>query len=125
MTLSRKRLRRLAVLAVAGGAILTLYFLFNPAASVFAPKCIFHTLTGLDCPGCGSQRMVHALLHADFRSAWSANPFLLMSAPYLAFWIWVETDPDANPRLHRAMNSPLAIVIILFFIIAWGIFRNL
>lgn len=41
-------------------------------------------MTGLKCPGCGSQRAVHYLLNGQFIPAFRANPLLVMSIPYLA-----------------------------------------
>lgn len=123
--LSPKRCRRLGIIIAAGIVLSAIYFFINPYGSQFAPKCIFHLLTGFDCAGCGSQRMLHALLHADFANAWNANPFLLIVSPYLILWIWVETDPDANPNLHRRMNSLTTIIIILATALCWTILRNL
>ena len=61
------------VISVAAAIVLTaaifLYSEFDPAGSVFWPKCPFHLLTGLECPGCGSQRAVHSLLNGDLLSA--------------------------------------------------------
>lgn len=33
------------------------------------PHCPFKTLTGWDCPGCGSTRMLYAILHCDLAGA--------------------------------------------------------
>ena len=59
------------------------YFNFNPVESFFFPKCPFLMLTGLKCPGCGSQRAIHALLHFDIRSAFLHNALLIISIPYI------------------------------------------
>ena len=59
------------------------YFNYNPVESVFFPKCPFLMLTGLKCPGCGSQRAIHALLHWNIRSAFHHNALLIMSIPYI------------------------------------------
>src|SRR5258708_23559033 len=41
------------LLAPAAGACAgVVLFLFNPAQHSFYPVCIFHKLTGLNCPGC-------------------------------------------------------------------------
>jgi hypothetical protein len=65
---------------VAGGII---YFSYNPVESDWFPKCPFLLLTGLKCPGCGSQRAIHALLHLDIHSAFRHNALLLVSIPYI------------------------------------------
>src|SRR5690606_2629375 len=51
--------RLAGVLAVVG-----FYGLVDPATGIL-PSCPFYTLTHWYCPGCGSQRALHALLHGD------------------------------------------------------------
>ncbi|MBK9015906.1 MAG: DUF2752 domain-containing protein [Saprospiraceae bacterium] len=58
------------------------YFLFDPASSSFFPKCPF-SRPRLKCPGCGSQRAIHALLHLQVGRAFSENPLMVISIPYL------------------------------------------
>ena len=41
------------------------------------PPCVFHELTGLYCPGCGSGRAVSAALHGRFLQALTYNPLLV------------------------------------------------
>lgn len=36
--------------------------------------CPFKYLTGIDCPGCGFQRSIIALVQADFEKSWSQYP---------------------------------------------------
>lgn len=89
------------------------------------PRCMFHTLTGWECPGCGSQRLLHALLHGDVAGAWRANAFLLLSLPYIALLGAVTLWPRRWPRLHRRLNSPLGVTLAAAAIAAWGVARNL
>src|SRR6202042_888467 len=49
------------------------------------PFCPVKRISGLDCPACGSLRVVHDLLHADARSALYDNAFLLISSPALVY----------------------------------------
>lgn len=99
-----------------------IYYMVDPATSRFMPKCILHTLTGLDCPGCGAQRMFHALLHGDFAAAWEANPFLLCCLPLLVMGIWA----DLRPGLFRRITySQWFIWGFAGAVILWGILRNI
>ena len=50
-------------------AAATLLYFIPPVAGGIYPPCFFHWLTGLYCPGCGSTRCLHALLHGNFRQA--------------------------------------------------------
>lgn len=43
--------------------------------------CIFHLLTGLQCPGCGVTRMCLALLRLDFYAAARYNSLVLALLP--------------------------------------------
>ncbi len=122
--MNRSKLLSLAALAIAA-AIAAAYYFWNPASSEWAPKCAFHALTGLDCPGCGSQRMLHALLHGDFRSAWSANPFMICALPVIALMLWSASARTRFPRLYALLNSPAAIVSAVVLLTGWTIARNL
>jgi len=60
------------------------YYHFNPEASgddsgIF-PRCIFNAATGLHCPGCGSQRAIHDMLHFRLFEAFKHNAFVLVVA---------------------------------------------
>lgn len=106
-----------------------IYFLVDPARSGWIPKCPFHLLTGLDCPGCGSQRMIHALLHGDLAGAWQANPFLLLCLPLIFALIILEVLHRRNPQqyntLYRRVYGPATAPVVAIALIAWGIGRNL
>lgn len=90
-----------------------------------APKCTFKFLTGYDCPGCGSQRMLHALLHGDIAAAWQANAVLLCMIPLLAIMIFAAMTRLRNPRLYAVVNSLPVIISLLAITIIWTILRNI
>lgn len=125
MLSSLNRKTRLLITAVVLSVGALLYFIFDPATSVWAPKCMFRVVTGYDCPGCGSQRAIHALLHADFISAWRSNALLVLSLPFLVAMAFASLFSDRFPGLHRHLNSlPVAIMFVIILII-WWIIRNL
>lgn len=120
------RQSRFLIIALIFSALAIFYFFADPNNPTgFMPKCIVHAVTGYDCPGCGLQRMIHALLHLDFYGAWHANAFLLCSLPYLAFMVLVDMRRHSWTKLYQAVNSMPAIIIYSVAIIAWGIGRNL
>lgn len=76
----KKRLLRLIVICAAflvGGCA---YAIFVRATGLAIP-CLFYTLTGLKCPGCGVTRMALCLLRLDFAGAWRQNPAILCLLP--------------------------------------------
>ena len=72
------KLQRMAVICILGALVLltVFYYAIDPARNVWVPKCAFHTLTGFSCPACGSQRVLHALLHGRWQEALAFNWFL-------------------------------------------------
>ncbi|MDE5840938.1 MAG: DUF2752 domain-containing protein, partial [Muribaculaceae bacterium] len=56
-------------------ALAAVYYFFDPVEAGWMPRCIWKVTTGTDCPGCGSQRMAHALMHGDIAGAWRANAY--------------------------------------------------
>ncbi|MFZ1935461.1 MAG: DUF2752 domain-containing protein [Thermoguttaceae bacterium] len=84
---SWRRLRWGAVIAAAlavcaGGVYL---YIFDPARSGIYPLCPFHALTGLHCPGCGTGRALHQLLHGNVLAALQLNPLAVVLLPPVAY----------------------------------------
>lgn len=100
------------------------YYFVDPAATHFMPRCMFHELTGLDCPGCGSQRMIHALLHGDFREAWAQNPFLLLMIPFIIFLLWLEFNRKKRMALYIKVHSLPTVIVFCSLLCGWWILRN-
>jgi hypothetical protein len=65
------------LLAIAGAWVL---YTFPPATTPFYPQCAFRLLTGYDCPGCGTTRALHHLLHGRVEEAFLLNPMLFVFA---------------------------------------------
>lgn len=108
----------------AGMILLLFYFIFDPVNSPWMPQCIFHRLTGLQCMGCGSQRLVHSLLHGDFQGAMQANTLLFFSIPFLLFLGWLEISRKRHPVLYRRVHSVKVIIAVSATLVAWLILRN-
>ena len=73
-----------AVLACTGIVGLAVLFFFDPAIADFYPPCLFRTVFGAQCPGCGSLRAGHQLLHRNFAAAWSLNKPFVIALPLAA-----------------------------------------
>ena len=74
-----------AGLALSAGAIYL--YSFNPVAAGIYPICPFHALTGLHCPGCGTVRALHQLLHGNVLAAMRLNSFAVIMLPPIAYWL--------------------------------------
>jgi len=80
----RKR-RVLAAMLLLGTAPIILLRVFDPATSGIFPPCPIRYLTGLYCPGCGSLRAMHALLHGELARAWAMNPLMIVMLPFVTY----------------------------------------
>jgi hypothetical protein len=111
-----------ATLGVPAGFVL---FRFDPSRWAFYPTCQFHRVTGLQCPGCGSLRALHQLLHGRVAAAFHFNALLVVCLPCLAWWA-------ARMLMRLWRRQPLADGIrpawlwcALTATLAFGVLRNL
>ena len=122
-TAKRQMMAALLWATLAAGAVYL--YLFEPGKSGFFPACPFRMLTGFNCPGCGSTRGLHRLLHGDVVAAFEFNPLLIISLPFLLYALTRYTNaalrgqPLNWNRLNARYISTLIVVIISFWI-----FRN-
>jgi hypothetical protein len=76
-------------------------------------------MTGLLCPGCGTLRGIHHLLHGRIGMAMGLNPLMVISIPFLMAGVIV-------PRIRPGTRLPSSWGwAILAGIIAYGVVRNL
>ena len=80
-----KPLIKMLMIATAIFALATLYLFEDVESSTIFPRCIFYSLTGLYCPGCGSQRAFSALIHGNFLQAVNFNLLFILMVPLLVY----------------------------------------
>ncbi|MDX6614435.1 MAG: hypothetical protein QOD75_3621 [Blastocatellia bacterium] len=119
-----QRLKMFAVwCALALGS--TYLYLFNPAAGAGYPACPFRMITGFQCPGCGSLRGLHQLLHGHPLATFKLNPLLFLTLPFLLYVLFLETRAAITGRRPAKFFIPANLIwtflgVVLFF---W-VFRN-
>jgi hypothetical protein len=96
-------------------AVAVLYW-FNPAQFGFYPRCALYETTGLLCPGCGSLRATHELLHGHLAAAFRLNALLVLSLP-LVGWLSLLV------ARRTIQNRPVPLVVRPFWV--WGGFAIL
>ncbi|WP_169743473.1 DUF2752 domain-containing protein [Kaistella solincola] len=106
--------------------ISTVFYFFAPSENSFYPSCIFKNITGLSCPGCGSQRAFHELLHLKFKVAFTSNPLFVLAIPYgLALLISAKIENENARKIFKILTGKRAFFLISTVIIAYFIWRNL
>lgn len=126
--MKKQKFLQLCLLLLAVGALFFIYFSINPASqqSPF-PSCPSRQFLGIYCPGCGSQRAVHQLLHGDWLQAFRYNPVLLLTLPLLVVLLiqWLlRTFWDKVWRIRLFENNKVLYGLFFFFIL-YMIARNI
>ncbi|SRR6266496_94704 len=100
-------------------------FVFEPGKSGFFPFCPFRALTGLNCPGCGTTRCLHQLLHGNLIAAFKFNPLFVIALPFL-LWVLARFTQSAiiggSPITSRL--NPRYLWFFAALIVFFWIFRN-
>ena len=89
--------------AVICAVLAIVYHKYNPSDFKLFPKCPFYVLTGLKCPGCGTQRAIHCLLLSVISSQ----------------------IQEKHPALYNRLNKPCVPFTCLVLAIGWWIIRNI
>jgi len=103
----------------------TYLFIFEPGKTGFFPPCMFRLITGLTCPGCGSTRALHQILHGHFVAAFELNPLFLVSIPFLLYALLRYSVTVMRGGIPNRNSLPPPYIYALFVIIlSFWIFRN-
>ncbi|MGB9180269.1 MAG: DUF2752 domain-containing protein [Pyrinomonadaceae bacterium] len=122
---ARERLL-IAALTLATLAALLFLHLYNPVSSGLYPPCPFHALTGLHCPGCGTLRGLHQLLHGNLAAAFAFNPLMVLSLPFIGYGLISRALFGFTGRaLPKFFIPPLWIKLLFVVVMAFWILRNI
>ncbi len=115
----------LAISGMLGLACLVVY-LFDPRRYGFYPRCPLHQFTGWACPGCGSLRAMHQLLHGRVWTAFQFNPLLVSVLPLLVWQITSRFHNDWRGLPPKELfPSPFWTWTAFAGVIGFAILRNL
>jgi Protein of unknown function (DUF2752) len=113
--------------ALAGAAAVVA--LNDPAAAGSRfPACLFHSTTGLWCPGCGLTRGFHQLFNGNLGSALSYNlfvPFVLVAV--VVSWLGWTLGAFGRPVpwRHRVVGGRWLTVGVPAVLLLYGVVRNI
>jgi hypothetical protein len=113
------------VTAVVASVAALILFFFDPARTSFYPICMFHQVTGLQCPGCGGLRALHQLLHGHILAALHLNVLAVVSVPILAFIGAMLTLRRVRQAPFALATRPAWLLWAFSLVVAFGILRNL
>ncbi|HSS22723.1 MAG TPA: DUF2752 domain-containing protein [Pyrinomonadaceae bacterium] len=121
---ARRRLTALFIwLSIAAAS--TYLLIFEPGKTGFFPSCPFRMLTGFTCPGCGSTRGLHRLLHGDVVAAFQFNPLMVLALPFMLYALSRYTLAAIRGKsLQKHYLPPRYIWMLVGVIMAFWFFRN-
>ena len=94
--------------------LIAILILVLPGSEQWMISCPLYKFTGWQCPFCGGQRMLSALLHGNFYDAFVLNPFLFCSIPLFIIYLFC----------HKLLTDKFILIYIISALL-WGIFRNI
>ncbi|MFV0346116.1 MAG: DUF2752 domain-containing protein [Bacteroidales bacterium] len=122
------RTNNIICLTIIGVIIVMIYFAIDPASSRFLPKCLIHSLTAYQCPGCGSQRALHQLLHLNLSEAFRLNALFVVALPYVLFGLIINFIKINNRKVKNITDKlygTKALIICALTATLFGIIRNI
>ena len=102
-------------LGVLVAAAIGVMFAFDPTHMGVFPPCPLHKLTGVWCPGCGSTRALHQLLHGNLMMAFQLNPLVISLLPLVG---------SLAVRGKRVPVNPVLLWVLLGMVVVFGVLRN-
>jgi Protein of unknown function (DUF2752) len=90
------------------------------------PVCPTKALLGIDCPGCGSLRMLYSLMHGNVMAAARYNALglaavVLLMWAYLAWAYGRATGRRVRSWQHRRWSAAVTLALVA----AWFVVRNI
>ena len=114
------------LIAVAAVSAFIIVRQIDPSGTNIFPVCPFHAITGLNCPGCGATRGMHALLNGDVLSALHFNAMLAVFVPLMIYGVVALVLYGIRGRgLPLPRLASQGIWALLILLLAFGVFRNL
>ncbi|OBG51736.1 MULTISPECIES: DUF2752 domain-containing protein [unclassified Mycobacterium] len=90
------------------------------------PVCPTKALLGIDCPGCGSLRMLYSLMHGNITAAARFNA-LGLAAVVLLVWAYLAWTYGrlAGRRIRSWQHTRWSAVVAMVLVGAWFVVRNI
>ncbi|RBO94097.1 DUF2752 domain-containing protein [Nocardia puris] len=121
--------RLIAPVAVAGAgalACVAVWFADPTTSGGIIPVCPSKFLLGINCPGCGSSRMLYSLLHGDIPAAVHYNALALLAlVVLLGTYVFWARDRVRDQRTRRWYQRHRAPQVVLALVLGWLVVRNI
>lgn len=112
--------------ALAAGACAVIWVADPTTPGGFLPECPTKALLGIDCPGCGTLRMIYSLLHFDFLAAVRFNALAVVALAFLfvAYGVWTY-GRVVGRNISGWQHQRGAAAVTMVLVTVWFVVRNL
>ena len=122
-----KKWIQLGLFTIIAFALVIYFYQNNPSdAETTFLRCPSNLILGINCPGCGSQRAFHHLLHLEIKEAFRYNALFVLAFPFVIYWLGIKIynfifDTKKTTRIptNKFVWIGLSVLVLLF-----GIMRN-
>lgn len=126
MEISRQKIGLIIFGVLIFFGILALYLFWNPSDSNIFPKCPFYSLSGIYCPGCGSQRAAHKMLNGNIIEGIRHNYLIALLVLVLLYQSFIYIMNSAlNKEVTNLLHKSKVTLGILITVILFWILRNI
>ncbi|WP_321975871.1 DUF2752 domain-containing protein [Aureibaculum sp. 2210JD6-5] len=102
------------------------YFSINPNRVDFLLKCPLYSTTGIFCPGCGSQRGFHNLLHGNILAALQNNILLVLGLIGLLYHYGIQFSNHLFKTTFKSFfDNKKAVYFVIVLLLLFWIVRNI
>ena len=119
---------KICSILVIGGAFVFYFYQNNPSdnGSTFL-RCPSNLLFKINCPGCGTQRAIHHLLHLEFTEAFRFNALFTILSPLILGVIMILVY---NFIFNKSVQIPIlsnkyVLISLMVIVVLFGILRNI
>ncbi|QIG90292.1 DUF2752 domain-containing protein [Chryseobacterium sp. POL2] len=107
-------------------SVILAYYFIDPKVSSWTLMCPFKSVTSYDCPGCGSQRAFHEVLHGNLDKAFILNPLFVIAIPFFVQFLVFQIGDLKMKYLkcYQIIFGFKSILVYLVILILFFIVRN-
>jgi len=123
MVISKLKLSIIIIGVLTFLGMLALYIFWNPTETNIFPKCPVYGVTGIYCPGCGSQRAAHKILNGNIFEGIRHNYLIGLLGLVLSYQAFMFIMNNVLQKgivnlLHKSkVTMGILVIVILFWIL--------
>jgi hypothetical protein len=123
MVISKLKLSIIIIGVLTFLGMLALYIFWNPTETNIFPKCPVYGVTGIYCPGCGSQRAAHQILNGNIIEGIRHNYLIGLLGLVLSYQVFMFIMNSVLQKgivnlLHKSkVTMGILVIVILFWIL--------